>query len=123
MAEKRKVTLHVAGKAFSMMTNDTDEHIHRVEALADRNLQETARVMHLKPDQVGLVSVVSLADEVIRAQDEVSRVRRELRDTQVKLEESEEASRKKIDELTRTLVRREDRIADLELMVHEARLK
>ncbi len=86
--DKRKVTIHVGGKAYTLMSTDTDEYMQRMEALADRTLREISAATHQSVQASAILAVISLADEVIKSQDENSRLRRELYSTQEALAEA-----------------------------------
>ena len=86
--EKRKVTIHVGGKAYTLMSTDSDEYMQRMENLADRTLRETSAATHQSIQASAVLAVISLADEVIKSQDENSRLRRELMRTQEALAEA-----------------------------------
>ena len=72
------------------MSTDTDEYMSRVETLSDRTLRETASATHLSVQASAVLAVISLADEVIKSQDENSRLRRELLKVQQELAEANE---------------------------------
>ena len=62
--------------------------MNRVEALSDRTLRETASAMHTSIQASAVLAVISLADEVIKSQNENSRLRRELENVRKQLEEA-----------------------------------
>ncbi|MBQ9307529.1 MAG: cell division protein ZapA [Clostridia bacterium] len=76
--EKRKVAVNVGGKGYTLVSSDPAEHVQRVAALADRTLREIALSTRQSVQQSAVLAVISLADEVIKAQDENSRLRREI---------------------------------------------
>ena len=67
--EKRNVTIFVAGKPCSFSTTDSDEYIHRLEAAANDVVKKTARATHRSLQSSTLLSVVTLADQILRAKD------------------------------------------------------
>ena len=67
--EKQKTTVRVAGKDYALVSTDSPEHLNRVAAYVDRQMTETMRS--------GRIPANTAAD-LMRAQDEVNRLRREL---------------------------------------------
>ncbi|MBQ6562485.1 MAG: cell division protein ZapA [Clostridia bacterium] len=67
--EKRNVTIFVAGKPCSFMTTDSEEYIRRLEAAANDVVKKTAQATHRSLQSSTLLSVVTLADQLLRAQD------------------------------------------------------
>ena len=76
--EKRKIAVNVGGKGYTLVSSDPPAYVQRVAALADRTLRETAAATHQSVQQAAVLAVISLADDVIKSQEEVSRLRREL---------------------------------------------
>ena len=76
--EKRKIAVNVGGKGYTLVSSDPPAYVQRVAALADRTLRETAAAAHQSVQQAAVLAVISLADDVIKSQEEVSRLRREL---------------------------------------------
>ena len=87
--EKRRVAVNVGGKGYTLFSSDPQEHVQRVADYADRRLRETATATHQTVSQAAIQTVIALSDEVIKAQDENSRLRRELQ----KLRENQEQER------------------------------
>ena len=76
--EKQKTTVSVGGKEYTIVSSDSPEHMKRVAAYADRKLRESAAVSRLPLAQAGALTALNLADELMKAQDENTRLRREL---------------------------------------------
>ena len=76
--EKQKITVTVAGKNYTLVSGDSPEFVKRVAAFVDRKLSETAAVTNLPSGQAAVLTCFNLADELMKAQDENSRLRREL---------------------------------------------
>ncbi len=73
------VTVRVAGKNYSLTSTDTAEHVQRFAALADRRLAElTALHPSLDRDSLPIAVILSLADELVKAQDDNARLRKQL---------------------------------------------
>ena len=77
--EKQKGSVWVGGKEYTLVSSDTPEYMQRVAAYADRVLRETAMATRLPTAQANIMAMITLADEVMKAQDENTRLRRELR--------------------------------------------
>ena len=68
--EKQKMTVTVAGRNYTLVSNDPPEYVRRVAAFVDRKLNETAAVTNLPSGQAAVLTCFNLAEELIRAQDE-----------------------------------------------------
>lgn len=73
--EKQKTTVRVAGKDYALVSTDSPEHLNRVATYVDRQMTETMRSGRIPANTA---AVLNLADDLMRAQDEVNRLRREL---------------------------------------------
>ena len=76
--EKQKTTVRVAGKEYTLLSDDPPAYLHRVAAFADRKLQEMTLASRLPAASANVLAAINLADELLKAQDENSRLRREL---------------------------------------------
>ena len=76
--EKQKTTVHVAGKAYTLVSSDTPAHMNRVAAYVDRRITETMYAARMNRENVAVLTAMNIADELMKAQDENSRLRREL---------------------------------------------
>ena len=90
--EKQKTTVSVGGKEYTIVSSDSPEHMMRVAAYADRKLRESAAVSRLPLAQAGALTALNLADELMKAQDENPRLRRELIRLQKMLDETKPRS-------------------------------
>ncbi len=68
--EKRKMTVTVAGKPYTLVSSDPPEHVKRVAAYVDRQLSETAAMTNLPSAQAAVLTCFRLAEDLLRAQDE-----------------------------------------------------
>ena len=85
--EKQRTSLYVGGKEYVVVSADSRQYLQRVAAYADRALRETALATRLPPVQVGALTAINLSDELLKAQDENTRLRRENRELHQKLEQ------------------------------------
>lgn len=81
MEERRdRITVQIAGKAYTFVGRDSEseEKIRRVAILVDRRITEQIRVSNLDQPRAAVLTAMNLAEELIDAQDENTRLRREL---------------------------------------------
>lgn len=86
MDNKQKTTVYILGKEYTLVSSDTPEHMQRVASYADRALRETQLSARMTLEQAGIMTAISMADEVIKAKDENQRLRRRLREAEDALE-------------------------------------
>ena len=77
--EKQKTSVLVAGKEYAVVSSDPPEYLRRVAAYADRKLREISLSTRLPQAQADAMAAMNLADELMKAQDEKRRPRRENR--------------------------------------------
>ncbi len=82
--EKKKMTVTVAGKPYTLVSADPPEYVRRVAAYVDRKLSETAAVTNLPSAQAAVLTCFNMAEELIRAQDENTLLRRRLEEAEKK---------------------------------------
>ena len=76
--EKRKMTVTVAGKPYTLVSADPPEHVKRVAAYVDRKLNETAAVTNLPSGQAAVLTCFNLAEDLLKAQDENTLLRKQM---------------------------------------------
>ena len=76
--EKQKTIVRVAGKEYTLVSVDSPEYISRVAGYVDRRITETAFATRMNKENVAVLVSMNLADELMKAQDENARLRREL---------------------------------------------
>ena len=76
--KERTYTLRIAGRDYTLTSADAPEHVRRVAEYVDRRLSETAAVTNLPSAQTSLLTCFNLADELIKAQDENTLLRRQM---------------------------------------------
>ena len=76
--DKQKITVRVAGKEYALVSSDSPEHLARVAAYVDRRIMETAFATRQSKENVAVLVSLNMADELMKAQDENARLRREL---------------------------------------------
>jgi len=76
--DKQKITVNVAGRPYTLVSSDPPEYVRRVAEYVDRKLSETATVTNLASAQVAVLTCFQLADELMKAQDENTHLRRQM---------------------------------------------
>ena len=84
--EKQKLTLSVGGRTYTVVSADPPEYLRRVAAYADRRLRGTRLATRLPSGQADALALLSVTDELMKAQDENRRLRRRLREAGEALE-------------------------------------
>jgi cell division protein ZapA (FtsZ GTPase activity inhibitor) len=79
--ELHQVKVRVAGKSYTLSTTESAQHVQRVLGLVNRKLDEIRASSPRIGAETAAVSVsLTLADELIKAQDDNTRLRRSLRE-------------------------------------------
>lgn len=76
--EKNKTTVRIAGKEYTMVSNESEEYIHRVAIYVDRKMQEIGYATKLSTNMLAVLTCLNIGDELLKAQDENNRLRKEL---------------------------------------------
>ena len=76
--EKQKISVRVAGKGYNLVSSDPPEYVRRVAEYVDRKLNETSAAANLPSAQTAILTCFNLADELMKAQDENTLLRRRL---------------------------------------------
>ncbi len=76
--EKQKTVVHVAGRDYTLASSDPTEHVRRVGVYVDRKIQEIEAASHLPSHMVAVLAALNIGDELLKAHDENTRLRREL---------------------------------------------
>ena len=76
--EKRKVTLRVMGKDYSLITDQSEEQLTRIAGYVDRRMKELSILTRAGENMIPLLTCMTLAEELIDSQNENKRLTREL---------------------------------------------
>ena len=76
--EKQKTTVTVGGKEYTLVSSESPEYMNRVAAYVDRKLEEMSMATRLPTNMVAVLTALNMADELMKAHDENSRLRREI---------------------------------------------
>lgn len=87
--DKQKTTVRVAGKEYTLVSADKPEHMTRVAAYVDRKISEVILASRLPQGTAAVLVALNIADELMKAHDENTRLRRELMETREQLLEEQ----------------------------------
>ncbi len=77
--EKEKREVRIANKRYSLSSANTVEHVDRMVNLLNERLSEViALSSRIDTETAAMSAALSIADELIKAQDDNTRLRREL---------------------------------------------
>jgi Uncharacterized protein conserved in bacteria len=76
--EKQKTILTVGGKDYTIVSEDAVEHVKRVGIYVDRKLSEIEKATKLPTNMAAVLTALNIADELLKAHDENTKLRREL---------------------------------------------
>ncbi len=76
--EKQKTTVSVGGKDYTIVSEDPVEHVKRVGVYVDRKLSEIEKATRLPTNMAAVLTALNIADELLKAHDENTKLRREL---------------------------------------------
>lgn len=76
--KKNKVVIHLMGHDYTLLTDQQPEKVQRLARYVDRKMREVAITTRAGETMVPMLTAMTLADELFRAQDENTRLKREL---------------------------------------------
>jgi len=76
--EKIRTTVRIAGKDYAMTSYDSEAHVQRVAHFVDRKMTELGLAMRLPSAQLAVLTALNVTDDMLKAHDEINRLRREL---------------------------------------------
>lgn len=83
---KIKTTVRVAGRDYTLVGGESEEQTRRVAICVDRKMTELALASRLDSQTVAVLTAMNIAEDLLKAQDENTSLRRELLSMQEKLE-------------------------------------
>ena len=89
---ERRYTLRIAGRDYTITSSDAPEHVRRVAVYIDRKIAETASAGFVNRESAAVIAGMTVADELLTAQDDNTRLRRELLEARRELQELKHAS-------------------------------
>lgn len=76
--KKNKVVIRLMSRDYALLTEQTPEQVQRTARHVDRKMREIAITTRAAEAVVPILTAMTLADELIRAQEENIRLRREM---------------------------------------------
>jgi len=71
-------TLRIAGRDYTLTSTDSPDHVRRMAVYMDRKIAETSSSGFVSRETAAVIAGLSMADELLCAQDDNTRLRREL---------------------------------------------
>lgn len=93
--EKTKTTVRICGRDYTITGTDSEEHIKRVAVFVDRKMEELLFATRMPQPMVAVLTAVNIANDLIKAQDENTRLRKELLQLKMPAQTPEKASKDK----------------------------
>ena len=84
--QKIRTTVKIARKDYTISSYDDEAYVQRVAAYVDRRMEELNAATRLPSAQLAVLTAINVTDDMLKAHDEITRLRRELMETQQKLE-------------------------------------
>lgn len=88
---ERTYTLRIAGRDYTITSADAPEHVRRVGVYLDRKIAEMGSAGFVNRESAAVLAGLSIADELLTAQDDNTRLRRELMEARQALQEAKHA--------------------------------
>lgn len=83
-AAKNRVSVRIAGQNYTLSSGDPPEHLTRLVTLVNRRLgQARISAPRLNQDAALVMVLLEIGDELLKAQDDNTRLRRQLLQTHV----------------------------------------
>lgn len=92
--DKSRTTVRIGGRDYTIVGEDPPEHIKRVSVYVNRKMDELTYASRLSQPMVAVLTAMNIANDLIKAQDENTKLRRELMEMQANLRKIDENSDK-----------------------------
>ena len=86
--EKQKISVRVAGKGYNLVSSDPPDYLRRVANLVDRRLTEMELASGMAPQQAAVLTCLNLMDELLKARDENTELKRRMQRMKIDRTES-----------------------------------
>ena len=84
--EKIRTTVKIAGREYTISSYDPESHVKRVAEYVDRRMDELATATRLPAAQLAVLTAMNVADDMLKAHDELRKLRAELSQTREQLD-------------------------------------
>ena len=84
--EKIRTTVRIAGHDYTLSSYDNEAHVQRVAKYVDRMINDLTLATRLPAAQVAVLAAMNVADDMVKARDEVARLRQENAELRQRLE-------------------------------------
>ncbi|MDN5276897.1 MAG: cell division protein ZapA [Clostridiales bacterium] len=79
MVEKTKTVVRIGGREYAIKSMESEEYIHKVAIYVDKKMEEIRqRQPNLSTTMLAMLTAINLADEVIKLQQKVEKLQREI---------------------------------------------
>ncbi len=78
MSEQQLFTLKIAGKEYTIRSADEPDRIRAMAVHTDRKITGVMQTSLVSRENAAVITALSFADELLRLQDEITQLRREL---------------------------------------------
>ena len=86
--EKIKTTVKIAGREYTIVGYDPEDHVRRVARHVDQSMSELETATHLPNAQLAVLAAVNATDGMVKAREEARKLRRENEELRAALEEA-----------------------------------
>ena len=76
--KKNKVFIHLMGREYALLTDQDVAHVQRLSRYVDRKMREVQLTTRAGEGMVPMLTAMTLAGELFSAQDENTRLKKEL---------------------------------------------
>lgn len=76
--QKTRTTVKIAGKEYTITSYDDETYVQRVAAYVDRRMEELNAAAKLPSAQLAVLTAINVTDDMLKAHDEIRRLRAEL---------------------------------------------
>ena len=76
--QKTRTTVRIGGRDYTIVGEDPPERIKRIGAYVDRKMDELIYTTRLTQPMVAVLTAMNIANDLLKAQDENTRLRREI---------------------------------------------
>ncbi len=84
--QKTRTTVKIAGKEYTITSYDDEAYVQRVAAYVDRRMEELNAAAKLPSAQLAVLTAINVTDDMLKAHDEIRRLRAELAEVREELE-------------------------------------